>query len=435
MTHVQKGAKYTLKNLLGKTREENDLRMKVLRYVMAVGFVLSPWLGGEAYADDYGISRKDGANYLGGNNTVADIYAEKVSGTVGLNRFTKFNVADGQKANLYFQDANGAQVQKLINTVDGRIDIQGTVNAIKNGSFGGDLYFLSSQGMIVGPTGVINAGNLTVLTLPQYSIDDINKNIDYVSDYIPSSAYDVDDDATIDIHGKIVASGYINLRAAYINITKADTNNSSTNVSASTMFNTTVNTTNILQQVSGAVAGTALSATQDPETGNIVLSVPRLEAGDYVYLRDSKGINIQDACIQSGDDIELKAIGDADYSSNNKFPGVITLNNSYIRANKNLTIEAGESITINNNSNLSSEGSAKIEAKKDLGGNTFSGIITINQSNVTSIGMNIGAGSTINIGSGSSIDSTDNSMNVYTEMGNITNNGTIRTASQVNIEA
>ena len=194
MTHVQKGAKYTLKNLLGKTREENDLRMKVLRYVMAVGFVLSPWLGGEAYADDYGISRKDGANYLGGNNTVADIYAEKVSGTVGLNRFTKFNVADGQKANLYFQDANGAQVQKLINTVDGRIDIQGTVNAIKNGSFGGDLYFLSSQGMIVGPTGVINAGNLTVLTLPQYSIDDINKNIDYVSDYIPSSAYDVDDD-------------------------------------------------------------------------------------------------------------------------------------------------------------------------------------------------------------------------------------------------
>ena len=75
MTRIQKGSKFNLRNLLGKTREENDLRMKVLRYVMAVGFVLSPWLGGEAYADDYGISRKDGANYLGGNNTVADIYA------------------------------------------------------------------------------------------------------------------------------------------------------------------------------------------------------------------------------------------------------------------------------------------------------------------------------------------------------------------------
>ena len=449
MTHKHKGLSYTLKNWDSKGKASKALRMQVLRCVLAVGFALSPWLGGEAYAGTPevpgpGIVRMDNTQYLNGTST-AEIYPEKVdtNNSVGLNRFTKFNVADGQIANLYFQDINNANpVQKLINTVNGRIDIQGTVNAMKNGSVGGDLYFISSGGMVVGANGVINAGNLTVLALPQSIINDINEvSLAKVrEDYIDLAHYKVAENATIDIHGKIKASGYINLRAAYINITKEGANNSSTNASSSTMFNTTVNTTNISQQVGGAVSGTTLSATQDPETGTIVLSVPRLEA-DYVRLRDSKGINIQDAWIQTtGNEIGLQAIGDATYSDiNSKYAGTITVSNSRISVNggvnSGLSLEAGDSITINNNSSLSSEGAAQIDVRRDLGSNTFSGTITINQSSVTSNGMNIGAGSTINIGSGSNIDSTYNSMNVYTEMGDITNNGTIKTASQFNIEA
>ena len=172
MTHVQKGAKYTLKNLLGKTRKENELRMKVLRYVMAVGFVLSPWLGGEAYAA--GIERVDNITlpngldktYLQNDSNVAHIYAEQASGDVGLNRFKTFEVGAGQIANLYFKtsatDTN--HLNTLVNTVQERISISGTVNAIRNNEVGGKLYFLSPKGMVVGAGGVINAGALTVIT-------------------------------------------------------------------------------------------------------------------------------------------------------------------------------------------------------------------------------------------------------------------------------
>ena len=38
------------------------------------------------------------------------------------------------------------------------------MNAINNaeGNIGGNLYFISSKGMVVGPNGVINAGSITV---------------------------------------------------------------------------------------------------------------------------------------------------------------------------------------------------------------------------------------------------------------------------------
>ena len=67
--------------------------MKLLRSVLAVGFAMTPWLGGEALAA--GIERVGNVPdtmqkfYLQNGETTAHIYAEQASGTVGLNRFTK----------------------------------------------------------------------------------------------------------------------------------------------------------------------------------------------------------------------------------------------------------------------------------------------------------------------------------------------------------
>ena len=45
-------------------------------------------------------------------------------------------------ANLYFQQAkDSAAFNTLVNTVDSRIDINGTVNAIRDNKVGGNLYF------------------------------------------------------------------------------------------------------------------------------------------------------------------------------------------------------------------------------------------------------------------------------------------------------
>ena len=43
----------------------------------------------------------------------------------------------------------------LVNVVNSKIDIDGTVNAIRNNRIGGNLYFLSSDGMAVSSGGVI----------------------------------------------------------------------------------------------------------------------------------------------------------------------------------------------------------------------------------------------------------------------------------------
>ena len=111
MSGKHQGLRYFQKFLNSKASERNALAKKVLRYVMAVGFVLSPWLGGEAYADA-GIVREDNITlrngldktYLQNGSNVAHIYAEQASGDVGLNRFKTFEVGAGQIANLYFYE-------------------------------------------------------------------------------------------------------------------------------------------------------------------------------------------------------------------------------------------------------------------------------------------------------------------------------------------
>ena len=142
MSTKRKALRYGMKkqdqNLLSK-KGGVATSMKLLRSALAVGFAMTPWLGGEAFAEgqasDYNIVRvgdttSDIKFYLKKTNATetAPIYAEQASGTVGLNRFTKFDVGANQIANLYFQtSANATAFDTLVNTVQEQINISGTV--------------------------------------------------------------------------------------------------------------------------------------------------------------------------------------------------------------------------------------------------------------------------------------------------------------------
>ena len=251
MSGKHQGLRYFQKFLNSKASERNALAKKVLRYVMAVGFVLSPWLGGEAYAE--GIVPVTGSAVTFDDKNTAHIYAQQASGNVGLNRFKTFEVGAGQIANLYFKtsatDTN--HLNTLVNTVQEQISISGTVNAIRNNTIGGNLYFLSPKGMIVGSTGVINAGNLTVLTLQQNMIDSINnsdKPVEKANDTLGAvNDYIFDSDAHIDVYGNIIANGDVKLRSMYVHINVPHTDNVSTgNTSqANALFSSIVNTKGI----------------------------------------------------------------------------------------------------------------------------------------------------------------------------------------------
>lgn len=249
-----KRLKKSQKSLNGKTDKKNSLNRKVLHYVLAAGFVFAPWLGGEAYAADNGIVRVDGIpgdlqpTYLtGANDTVANIYAEQASGTVGLNRFQTFNVGNGQIANLYFKPYNSDNVlDTLVNTVENQINISGVVNGIRNNTIDGNLYFISPKGMVVGSTGVINAGSLTIIA----SGDKLPATASEAASAVSANNWTLNTGSPINIQGQINAATGIDLQAAYISMTKNNENDANPYLKTGMLFDATVNTSGLVDSVS-----------------------------------------------------------------------------------------------------------------------------------------------------------------------------------------
>ena len=243
MSSKRKGLRYSQKRLEYKREESANLRMKVLRSVLAVGvgFAMTPWLGRGAFAADPGtlaagnIVRTGQTENMIASGT-AHIYAEQATASgVGLNAFDHFSVGNNQIANLYFQKENSdAMLHTLVNTVKDRISIYGTVNAIRNNKIGGKLYFLSDKGMVVGSGGVINAGALTMLTS-----GDTFSSADKAAQAINDNSWSLDKTASVDIHGQINTATGIDVRAAYINVTK--TGDTAPLLKTGVVFNTTVN--------------------------------------------------------------------------------------------------------------------------------------------------------------------------------------------------
>ena len=77
------------------------------------------------------------------------ITTTKIQGDNAFNAFKDFTLSSNEIANLHFPD----HTVNLLNFVNSKIDIQGTLNAVKNSRIDGNLYFLSSKGLIVGKEG------------------------------------------------------------------------------------------------------------------------------------------------------------------------------------------------------------------------------------------------------------------------------------------
>ena len=93
------------------------------------------------------------------NNLHHDISTTHINGSVAANKFTKFQVGEKHLVDMHLP----TNTNHLVNFVDDKISVNGTVNALKGNKVGGNLYFVSPQGMIVGKNGAINAGSLTAV--------------------------------------------------------------------------------------------------------------------------------------------------------------------------------------------------------------------------------------------------------------------------------
>ena len=96
------------------------------------------------------------------DSNIWNISTSTTSGDIGINTFGKFNISEGDIANLNLS----AQQNKLANLVfdSSASQIDGIVNSYKNGQIGGDVLFANPNGFVVGKTGVFNVGSLTLMT-------------------------------------------------------------------------------------------------------------------------------------------------------------------------------------------------------------------------------------------------------------------------------
>lgn len=217
---------------------------------------------------------------INGVNGVYTVNPDKINGNNAFNTFNRFELDTGDIANMLFAK-DGQTASNLFNFVQNRINIDGTVNAIKDNKIGGNLYFLSHNGMAIGKTGVINTGSLYVTTP---TLTEMNKaynffgggtassgTLDDLAKAIQNKEIPLNNDGTITVNGAVNATNTIDLRAGKIEI-GVDKDNVSVAVPTAKLttgvvkFNALVNTGTSQSGLNGE-----LTATVDANSGDIIL--------------------------------------------------------------------------------------------------------------------------------------------------------------------
>lgn len=281
-----------------RSKSKYTLSQKIISAVTAAGFIMQPFT---AFAGQI-IKQNDLNNNLI-KDGVANIWADRVVDKTAVNVFNKFNLSQNEIANMYFglKDTKH-DAANLVNFVNDRIDINGTVNAIQNSQIGGNLFFLSKDGMAVGKSGVINTGSLYVMTPTQDYIDnmkivagtadaataekELNAITNITKDANAWQVIPVNTSGTITVLGKVNATNEVQMRAAKIGVGKnvsGEDLHDGENDAVGTIKDGVVNSayiktgvtkfSNIVNTDGMDISGVVLDIeAPDKATGNIVLS-------------------------------------------------------------------------------------------------------------------------------------------------------------------
>lgn len=303
---------------------KDSAAQKIVSAVTAIGFVMQPVA---ALAST--ITRADAPNTNLANGSVTNIFAETVVGNVAINKFAEFKLDANNIANMYFgESATSNSATNLVNFVNSRIDINGTVNAIQNKKIGGNLFFFSSDGMAVGKSGVINAGALYVATPTSTKFDEYKKldTEDKFNTIIKDEGFakiPINASGTISVLGKVNAVNAVNMRAAKIGVGKNVSGEAFDNVDAGATATGASISTGVVDfkdivnigKVNAGLTG-KLTAKQDG-SGDIVLAASNNYNDNYKMLDDfSKiaGAKVE-AEVTVAQGAEVKAAGNAKLSA------------------------------------------------------------------------------------------------------------------------
>mgnify|MGYP003629868906 CR=1 FL=1 len=183
---------------------------------------------------------------------LSDIRTGTVRGKTGFNSFDDFKVSQGNVVNLHVP-GSATHLVNLVN--NSRAEINGTLNGVMNGNIGGHIIFADPHGFVVGSSGVVNVGSLTVTTpntsemarlrdLVKPGVNDDVANAlvdDLVAGRLSPAALNGDGSNVIIIDGLVNTNGALNLQGASV-IVGATAHLQAGTDAARTVFESTVNT-------------------------------------------------------------------------------------------------------------------------------------------------------------------------------------------------
>ena len=283
---------------------------------------------------------------------------------VGVNKFERFELKSEHIANLHH--ASGSNT--LVNFVNTHAKIDGTVNALADNKVGGELFFVTPQGMTIGTTGVINTGSLFVVAPTEdWASDMLSVTTEAYLAGMRRGEVPLNRNAQITVKGSINAGNAVTLAAADIHI--ADSARITTSV---TDFKNLVNISNANGELitsAEVTDGTLVGRVDD--SGDIILSaISDTETDTDGEQNDTIAKITVDGTIESRRDVKVAARagnGEFDWKSLSYEPdGDNHLASVAADVTVNGTINAARDLSITATAENKLDDSGSFETAKDL---------------------------------------------------------------------
>ena len=263
-----------------------------------------------------------------GSNGVFDITptAKNPAGSIGFRKYQNFDLSKGDVANLIYY-LQGQDLSTFVNLVDNQINIQGIVNAVgKNGAFNnGHAVFISPNGMVVGSSGVLNVGSLTVLTPDSNSYEKYKSDLkrpSLIADYKSKLG---EGNATVKIDGKVLARNFVDINAANLQVSPdaqimagvKDATKILSNTQAEALFNQLVNADNMSANSFANDNGSIIIRTYGENGGTDIAGTMKNFGTGSTEITNlgSKGINVSGKSLNgNGDTLLVNKNGEVNVS-------------------------------------------------------------------------------------------------------------------------
>ena len=367
---------------------------RVIASLLTTFFLMQQSMVIPAMATEIGGTNLPGGWLQPGANGQYNIDPGSISGDTGFRQYDKFNLSEGDIANLIFKYGN-RNIETFVNLVQDRININGIVNSMRDNAFyNGKAVFISPNGMVVGASGVLNVGSLSVLTPNQNDFDKLRNapNIGNLNAIQNSKG-----NADVLINGKVFTQEGVNINAASIAVGQnagimSGVNNLTQLTSeqqANTLFNQLVNTNNI---TSGAKLAN--------ENGRIVIKAYGNEDAGVEIAGNVKNFGSGEVTIENTGVDGVKIASAGNVSGN----GLVNITNTGAGGINVEGTVSGRGVNVNNsNSDIrigDNTNDDYITSYGDLNINLENGNLINNGTNKTHLVTNEGGNLTINVQNG-----------------------------------